>query len=123
MNLVLSQGTVTDFDVMLQEDMQYHGDGAVLVKQGDRVAFIPQTASEREGRIQSFTTRINKVKSVSTVVGCVELQSSTSTVEISPSKLSEKAELRVLSWRQSLVICISERKFFKSSARLIGIGW
>ena len=73
LNLVLSQGTVADFDEMLQEDMQYHGDGAVLVKQGDHVAFIPQTASEREGRIQSFTNRFNKVKSVSTVVGCVEL--------------------------------------------------
>jgi hypothetical protein len=58
---------------MAREDMQFHGDGGVLVKHGAGVAFIPQTESERAERVQSFTARINKVKSASTIVGCVEL--------------------------------------------------
>jgi tetratricopeptide (TPR) repeat protein len=72
-NLVLSQGTVAEFDEMLREDMQFHGDGSVVVKHGPGFAFIPLTVSEREERIQSLTSRINKVKSASTVVGCIEL--------------------------------------------------
>jgi hypothetical protein len=157
-NLVLSQGTVADFDEMLQEDMQYHGDGGVLVKHGAGVAFIPQTASQRDERVQSFTTRINKVKSASTVVGCVELAkldehrrditiqalgeggAESVILAAKPGHLLWTDDCRlggfartehgvksawtqvVLQWA-ALHGYISEQKFFKSSARLIGFGY
>jgi tetratricopeptide (TPR) repeat protein/predicted nucleic acid-binding protein len=71
--LVLSQGTVADFDEMLQEDSRFQGEGGLLVKHGDGIALISQTPSDRAKRVQSFTERINKVKSASKIVGCVEL--------------------------------------------------
>jgi predicted nucleic acid-binding protein len=58
---------------MLREDTQFQGEGGVLVKHGAGIALIPQTPSERAERVQSFTARINKVKSASGVLGCVEL--------------------------------------------------
>ena len=72
-SLVLSQGTMADFDEMLQEDTRYQGEGGVLVKQGAGIALIPQTPSERAERVRLFTERINKVKTASSIVGCVEL--------------------------------------------------
>jgi tetratricopeptide (TPR) repeat protein len=157
-NLVLSQGTVADFDEMLQEDMQYHGDGGVLVKHGAGLAFIPQTESERAERVQAFTARINKVKSASTVVGCVELAkldkerreltikalgeggAESIVLAAKPGHLLWTDDCRlggfarteygvksawtqvVLQWA-ALHGYISEQKFFKSSALLIGFGY
>jgi tetratricopeptide (TPR) repeat protein len=157
-NLVLSQGTVADFDDMVQEDMQFHGDGGVLVKHGAGLAFIPQTESERAERVQSFTARINKVKSASTIVGCVELAkldkerreltikalgeggAESIVLAAKPGHLLWTDDCRlggfartehgvksawtqvVLQWA-ALHGYISEQKFFKSSARLIGFGY
>ena len=158
MNLVLSQGTVADFDDMVQEDMQFHGDGGVLVKHGAGLAFIPQTESERAERVQSFTARINKVKSASTIVGCVELAkldkerreltikalgeggAESIVLAAKPGHLLWTDDCRlggfartehgvksawtqvVLQWA-ALHGYISEQKFFRSSARLIGFGY
>jgi hypothetical protein len=72
-NLVLSQGTIADFDEMLREDTRFHGDSGILVKHGTGIALVPQTVSEREERVRLFTERIKKVKSVSSIRGCLEL--------------------------------------------------
>jgi hypothetical protein len=72
-NLVLSQGTLADFDEMLREDNRYEGESGVLVKHETGIAFIPQTPSERAERVRLFTERIKKVKSASSVRGCLEL--------------------------------------------------
>jgi tetratricopeptide (TPR) repeat protein/predicted nucleic acid-binding protein len=72
-NLVLSQGTVADFEEVIRDDSLYRGDGGVLTKLGSRVAFVPQSSSEREARLRAFTERMNKVKAAVRVLGCVEL--------------------------------------------------
>lgn len=157
-NLVISQGTVADFDEMLEEDTRFQGEGGVLVKHGAGIALIPQTAAERAERVRSFTARINKVKSVSSVLGCVELakldkQRRDVTIKAlgeggaesiilaaKPGHLLWTDDCRlggfartehgvksawtqvVLQWA-ALHGYISEQKFFKSSARLIGFGY
>jgi tetratricopeptide (TPR) repeat protein/predicted nucleic acid-binding protein len=72
-NLVLSQGTVADFEEVIRDDSLYRGEGGVLTKFGSGIAFVPQSSSEREARLRAFTERINKVKAAARVVGCVEL--------------------------------------------------
>jgi tetratricopeptide (TPR) repeat protein len=157
-NLVLSQGTVADFDEMLEEDTRFQGDGGVLVKHGAGIALIQQTAAERAERVQSFAARINKVKSASTIVGCVELAkldkerreltikalgeggAESIVLAAKPGHLLWTDDCRlggfartehgvksawtqvVLQWA-ALHGYISEQKFFKSSARLIGFGY
>lgn len=72
-NLVLSQGTVADFEEVIEDDSRYRGDGGVLTKIGSSVAFVPQSAADREARVRAFTERMNKVKAAARVLGCVEL--------------------------------------------------
>jgi predicted nucleic acid-binding protein len=72
-NLVLSQGTVADFEEVIRDDSLYRGDGGVLTKFGSGVAFVPQSSSDREARLRAFTECMNKVKATARVLGCVEL--------------------------------------------------
>ena len=72
-NLVLSQGTVADFEEVIEDDSRYRGDGGVLTKIGSNVAFVPQSAADREARVRAFTERMKKVKAAARVLGCVEL--------------------------------------------------
>ena len=157
-SLVLSQGTVADFDEMLQEDARYKGEGGVLIKHGAGIALIPQTPSERAERVRLLTERITKVKSVSSIVGCVELAK----LEKQQRELMTKAfgeggaesvvlaaksghllwtdDLRLAgfaktehgvksAWTQVVLQWaaqrgyISEQRFVKSTARLIGYGY
>jgi tetratricopeptide (TPR) repeat protein len=72
-NLVLSQGTVADFEEVIEDDTRYRGDGGVLTKVGSGVAFVPQSSADREARVRAFTERMNKVKAAARIVGCVDL--------------------------------------------------
>jgi len=72
-NLVLSQGTVADFEEVISDDSRYRGDGGVLTKIGSSVALVPQSSADREARVRAFTERMNKVRTASRILGCVEL--------------------------------------------------
>lgn len=157
-SLVLSQGTMADFDEMLNEDIRFQGEGGVLVKHGGRIALISQTASERAERVRLFTERINKVKTASSTVGCVELakldkprrevmikalgEGGAESVVLArrPGYLLWTDDLRLAgfakteygvksAWTQAVLLWaaqrgyISEQKFVRSTARLVGYGY
>jgi len=73
-NLVLSQGTVADFEEVIRDDSLYRGgESGVLTKFGSNIAFVPQSSADREARLRAFTERMDKIKAAVRVLGCVEL--------------------------------------------------
>jgi len=73
-DLVLSQGTVGDFEEVIRDDSLYRREGGgVLTKVGSGIAFVPQSSSDRETRLRGFMERIKKVKAAASVLACVEL--------------------------------------------------
>jgi len=72
-SLVLTQGTIAELNEMLREDTLFRGEGGVLTKSATGVAFTPITPIERNERLQSLSSRIDKLKGACKIVGCVEL--------------------------------------------------
>ena len=71
--LAISQGTLAELNEMLREATLFQGEGGVLTKSGAGIAFVQITQADREARRQLLNTRIEKIKTICKVMGCVEL--------------------------------------------------
>ena len=59
-NLVLSHGSVADFDDMLREDTRYQGEGGVLVKHEGGIALIPRLSPSAQNVFACLQSALRK---------------------------------------------------------------
>lgn len=72
--LLISQGTLSELNEMLREEALFRGaGGGVLTRIEHRTAYIPITEAEKARRLEVLQSNIEKLKSLATVVSCVEL--------------------------------------------------
>jgi tetratricopeptide (TPR) repeat protein len=71
--LLITQGTLAELNEMLRQESLFRGDGGVLTRIEHRTAYIPITQAERARRLEVLQSIIEKLKSLATVVSCVEL--------------------------------------------------